>query len=247
MTTELGQGTAIAWLIGYAMFVTLGGWIFVLAVRIRGRVPQPEAILWEYFALAGSTGLLSGLLGLIWLLDGGDSPALSGVVDAVLLSFLLLCALSMREAYFNTVLSNAESDRLAEYPLRRILEIGFVVSVIVVGISAVTAGFTGVHAVLDAIAVIAAVSAVLIVSYGLYFNRERTRLPATRGTVIDTLLRQLVPVLAFAGGALSIPLLLERAAEPSVAGTVAAILVVMAATALVSVTIKFRQHLSVQR
>lgn len=247
--TALDPETAVVWLLGYALFVSLGGWIAVLAFRIRLQVPSAETILWEYFALVGSAGLLTGLLGLLRVAGGESARAasLSGVADALLLAFALLCALSMREAYFNTVLSNTERDRGSEHRRRRALEGGFVLAVLFVGIGSIVAGITGTPLAVGGVTVVAVAVAVAVVCYGLYFHRKRTRLPATRGTVIDTLLRQLVPALSFAGGALAVPPLLERFVAPSVASAVTAVLVVMAATALVSVTIKVRQHLAVQR
>jgi hypothetical protein len=246
MTTTIHtQDTAIVWLIGYSLFVTLGGWITVLAFRLRSHVLQPETVLWQYFAFIGTTGLITGILGLAWVLDGGSSPLLAGVIDAVFLAFTLLCALAIREGYFNTVLSNTERDRLFSYPVRRAFELGAILTVIVVGFGAIVTQNSTMSAVSEFNTALTVVSAAGIVCYGLYFHWKRTQLFVTRGTVVDTLLRQLVPVLAFAGGVLLTPLL-AIIGEESTGSTVGAALLIMTATALISVTIKQRQHLSVQ-
>lgn len=247
MIAEPTAEGVVVWVVGYAMFVTLGGWLTLLGYRIRSRVLRPEQTLWGYFALAGFSSVLLGVLGIAWLVAGFD-PTLYGAAVAVHLGFVVLCALIMREAYYNERLSNSEYDRIGQFRLRRSLEFGFVLAVLVVGIGplAARAGATGPvdH---SGFHTFAGVVALVVVAYGSYFHRKRTGEAGSRGTVIDTLLRHLFPVLTFAGGGLLTTLLPFVSIDPVIADALTGVLLVMAATSLVPLLVKFRQHLSVHR
>lgn len=229
-------GTATVTVVGAAMLAVLSLRLAFLAVLTRRRVARPQAAFWEYFAFAGVVGVLYGGLSLAELWAGTALPFLEGL----LLAFALLFAFAMREGFFNATLSNAELDRLGEYRTRRGLEFGFVGVVVLVAVGPlVSPGPVFVAA--------TAVTAVAVVGYGTYFQARRTAAHATRGTLIDTLLRQTVPVLVFAGGALVAPAMALGPLTPAVAEAVAAVFVVVTAASLMTVTIKLRQHLSSHR
>lgn len=229
-------GTAVVTIVGAALLGGLSLRLAFLALRTRNTVARPRAALWEYFGFAGVVGVLyavSVLLGL-WI----DTRL--AFVGGLLLAFVLCFALAMREAYFNAALANTERDRLGEYQVRRTLEIAFVILVLVVSVGPLIGRP-------ELFAVLTAVGATAVVSYGLYFQLRRARRPGTRGTLIDTLLRQTVPVLVFAGGALVAPVLALGIASPTVASAVAGVFVVVTAASLMTVTIKLHQHLSSRR
>lgn len=230
-----GVGTATVSVIGAAMLFVLSARLAYLAVRTRQRVARPQAALWEYFGFAGVVGVCYGGLSLAeaWV---GQLPFL----DGLLLAFALLFALAMREGFFNATLSNAEVDRLGDYRRRRSLELGLVAAVFVVGLVPLATRARSV-------AMLAAVAAVAVVAYGLYFQLRRAATAATRGTLIDTLLRQTVPVLVFAGGALVAPALALGPLTDEVALAVGAVFVVVTAASLMTVTIKLSQHLASHR
>lgn len=229
-------GTAVVTIVGASLLTVLSLRLAYLAIRTRTSVARPQAALWEYFGFAGAVGVLYGGFALVELWADARLPFLNGL----LLAFTLCLALAMREAYFNGTLANAELDRLGEYRIRRSLEMGFVAIVLVVAVGPLireSVAFTA----------ITAGAGVGIVSYGLYYQIRRSRTPATRGTLIDTLLRQTVPVLVFAGGALVAPLLAFGVASSTVASAVAGVFVVVTAASLMTVTIKLSQHLSARR
>lgn len=229
-------GTATVVVIGATMFAVLSLRLAYLAIRTRERVARPQAALWEYFAFAGVVGVLYSGLTLVQLWAGIPLRFL----DGLLLAFALLFALAVREGYFNATLSNAERDRLGEYRARRSLEVGLVGIVVVVAVGPLVRPE-------PAFALLTAAAAVVVVGYGAYFQVRRTSEPATRGTLIDTLLRQSVPVLVFAGGALVAPALELGPLRTDVAAAVAAVFVVVTAASLMTVTIKLRQHISSHR
>jgi len=229
-------GTATVTVVGGAMLAVLSLRLAYLAVLTRDRVARPQAALWEYFAFGGVVGALYGGLVLVELWVGATLPFL----DGLLLAFALLFALAMREGFFNATLSNAEADRLGEYRTRRSLEVGFVGVVLLVAVGPLLRPG-------PAFVAITAVAAVAVVGYGTYFQARRTAAPATRGTLIDTLLRQTVPVLVFAGGGLVAPTLALGASSAAVADAVGAVFLVVTASSLMTVTIKLSQHLSSHR
>lgn len=227
------EGTVVVALIGAAMLAVLSVRLAYLAGWTRRRVGRSQAALWEYFTFAGVVGVIYGGLALARLAAEAAFPFL----DGLLLAFALLFALAIREAYFNATLSNAEVDRLGQFRLRRGLEFGFVGVVLLVAIGPLvrsSAAFT----------LAAAAGGAAVVCYGLYFHALRSATPATRGTLIDTLVRQSVPVLVFAGGAVIAPALTLVDVDAVVAETVAYVFVVVTAASLMTVTIKLSQHLS---
>jgi len=229
-------GTAVVTIVGAALLGGLSLRLAYLAVRTRNAVARPRAALWEYFGFAGVVGVLYAAFVLLGLWIDATLP----FVDGLLLAFVLCFALAMREAYFNAALANAERDRLGEYRMRRSLEIAFVALVLVVSVGPLLGRP-------ELFTIITAASAVAVVGYGLYFQLRRSRRPGTRGTLIDTLLRQTVPVIVFAGGALVAPALAFVVASETVASAVAGVFVVVTAASLMTVTIKLHQHLSSRR
>lgn len=229
-------GTAVVGVVGASLLALLSLRLTFLAVRTRTSVARPQAALWEYFGFAGVVGVLYGGFALVELW----ADTILDFLNGLLLAFALLFALAMREAYFNATLANAELDRLGEYRVRRTLEIGFVALVLVVAVGPML-GATRLFTLLTAAA------GAGVVSYGLYFQVRRSRTPATRGTLIDTLLRQTVPVLVFSGGALVAPALALGITSSTVATAVATVFVLVAAASLLTVTIKLSQHLSSRR
>jgi len=229
-------GTTVVSIVGATMLAVLSLRLVFLAVRTRTSVARPQAALWEYYGFAGVVGCVYGAVAVLQHWVGVRFRFL----DGILLAFVLLFALAMREAFFNATLANAELDRIGEYRLRRAVEISFVSLVLVVAVGPLLRRS-------DFFTMLTAVAAVAVVGYGLSFHLRRTRTPATRGTLIDTLLRQTVPVLVFAGGALVAPALTFGLVSSTVASAVAAVFVVVTAASLMTVTIKLSQHLSSRR
>lgn len=229
-------GTAVVAIVGATLLAGLSVRLALLSVLTRNRVARPQAALWEYFGFAGVVGALYGGLALVELWADTPLPFLEGL----LLAFALFVALAMREAYFNATLANAELDRLGQYRVRRGLEVGLVGVVVAVAVGPMIGRN-------DAFTVLTALAGTAVVCYGLYYQIRRSRTPATRGTLIDTLVRQTVPVLVFSGGALAAPVLALVGTSTTVATAVSAVFVVVTAASLLPVTIKLSQHLSARR
>ncbi|MFW5918391.1 MAG: hypothetical protein ACOCR0_02795 [Haloferacaceae archaeon] len=232
------QGAVVVWLVGWSLLSVLCARVTILSLRTRSRVARGQGDFWTYFAYVGVAGVLCGGVGLIALVVG-STPAIEGALRGLLLTFTFLGALLVREAYYNRTLSNAERDRIGRYPARRAIEVGVIGAIALVGLGP----FVTAVPLPD---VVTAIAGGTVVVYGTYFQRKRARSPATRGTLIDTLLRQFVPVLAFAGGALVTPVFRPMLGAV-VTETLVGVFLVMTGTSLIIVTIKLHQHLLSQR
>lgn len=225
-------GTAIVTVAGAAMLAVLSVRLLVLSVRIRRSAARDRFAVWEYYGYAGAMGAAYGGL----LLTGAVLDRPLPFLDGLLLAFATLIAFALREAYFSETLSNAERDRLGEFRSRRTFEVGVVLVVVAVTVGPLLRRGA-------AVVVLTAVAATLVVGYGLVYQLRRGTNDRTRGTLLDTLVRQSVPVLVFAGGALVAPALAVGPPSTAVAESVAAVFLVATATSLMTVTIKLRQHL----
>jgi hypothetical protein len=127
-----------------------------------------------------ATALVYGALGLAELAVAVATP----FRDGVLLAFVLLLALALREVYFNGAFAVSERQRAddASRP-RRIVEFAFIVATT----SAVfRAGFFG-----DApeLGLFEAGSATAFVAYGVLFGRRHARRAEVSGTMLDDVVR----------------------------------------------------------
>lgn len=225
----------IVFLIGYVLLIALGARVTSLARGLRRGSPRSQSILWDYLTFAGVIALLTGAVGVV------DVVVIElGVIAALWLAIQLIVALAMREGYFNARRGDAETDRRDRLSGRGLLELLFVALIVVVAFGLLFEVGTWVL-------VLAAVTAVAIAGYGLYYQLRRTREATTRGTLIDTLLRHLSPVLVFAGGPVVALALGILPITEHVAVAVAATFVVLTAGLLIPVTVKLHQHLLTQR
>ncbi|MFD1588977.1 hypothetical protein ACFR9U_18515 [Halorientalis brevis] len=199
-----------------------------------------QAVLWEFLLFVGSTAALYGLLG---VLEAATAVTQMSVVatpyrDGVFLAFLLLLALTMREIYDNDALTNAPGDSDGGFEHRRSVEMGF--AVVVAG-SVFGSGIVGNHVVLTAIE---GVAATVFASYGLMYGREQLSRSSVQGTMIDSLLRHLLPVVAFGLLVLVVDLTMLVGLNVVIVRHIQVVFVIMTATTLMSATIKLRQHIA---
>ncbi len=232
ITIERSQTGVLIAIIGYALLAVLGARLSLLGIRVRQQSGRPQATLWMYFAFVGIVGILIGgvgiseeLIGLGWYL-----------VEPLLFAFALLIALTMREAYYNTAFSNREVDRLGEFRLRRLVELGFVlvVPVTVLGAWITTSSVWS---------VLLGIGALGVAVYGVYYQRQRTGDLATRGTMIDTLLRQSLPALLFATGQILIQSLEYGVFGPVIVDVIGSVFLLLIGASLLPITVKLNQYL----
>jgi hypothetical protein len=179
------------------------------------------------------TGVLAALFGLAGLLEIVSSLAFASK-NALLLGMALLLALALRQIHITAT----GGGGFLSGPLEQALRVGFVAVLLAyVGVVAVT-GQTALTAVIEGLVAVAA-----IVYGGSYF-RTQTSDSRLQGTLLDSLVRHLVPVLTFAAltgvVAFAVPLGVDRL----VVMHIQVVFIIMTATSLMTATIKLRQNLA---
>lgn len=230
------EGSLIyTYFIGYALVTVLGARFTWYARRNRGENQvKSQDVIWMYVVFIGATGTLFGAIGLVGVLFGEEVAFRHGV----LLGMVLLLALGMREVFFNDALSNSERQRGGSSSLRRYVEVSFVV----VTLTALIGG--GFLEDGDRLVLVEGVSALLFVTYGLFFGWRYLSNPLHSGTGMDTLLRHLLPVLLFGGLVLVVDLGLLFGVDRVIVAQVQLVLLVITASSLMAATIKLRQNLA---
>lgn len=186
--------------------------------------------IWEQFRYIG---VFAAAYAATWILDIVSSLSLDSK-NGILLAMLLFIVFSLRQI---TVTSGrealGESDQLDH--LIRLVLIGaillYVLAVVVLGLTPITAGLEG-------------LTALGLVGYGVVLFRSQVTNTRLQGTMLDSLVRHLLPVLVFGGlvsiVALAIPFGLDRV----IVLHIQIVFLIMTATALMTGTIKLRQNLA---
>jgi hypothetical protein len=199
----------------------------------RASVATGGDVLWEYLLAVGVVTTVYGLVGVLEIVTSVRATFKQGLMLAV----VLLLALSVREVYYNGALS-ADAEGRGEFRGRRPLELGFVgvVGVVIFGI--------GVFGLERALLALQGVGAVVFAGYGFRFGVRQTAAALVQGTMIDSLLRHLLPVLAFAALVPAVDLATVAGLPRAVVMHLQVVFVIMTATALMTATIKLRQNLA---
>jgi hypothetical protein len=87
-------------------------------------------------------------------------------------------------------------------------------------------------------------SAVVFLGYGGYFFRQQSTSTRLQGTMLDSLLRHLMPVLTFAALVSIMSLAVAFGIDQLTVMHVQLVFLIMTATALMTATIKLRQNLA---
>lgn len=230
---EPDVGTAVVTVVGAVMLGALGLRLAYLALRTRATVTDAQAALWEYFGYAGVVAVLYA--GLVLVGHAGDRSL--PFLDGLLLALGLCFALATREAHYNATLSNAEVDRLGQFRLRRAVEVALVGTVVVTAVGPLLRPS-------PRFALLSAAAGLAVVAYGLGFQLRRRATGAGRGTIVDALVRQSLPVLVFVGAALLTPALAPGPVSEPVARALVPVFVLLAAASLLPLTRQLGQHRS---
>ncbi|WP_415382898.1 hypothetical protein [Halosimplex sp. TS25] len=203
-------------------------------LNVRATEMAAQRVLWEYLLSVGVVAALYGVVGVLEIVSSIRTPYKNGVMLAV----VLLLALSVREIYFNAALSSSAADRSNGFAGRRLVEVAFVgvVAAVVFGVAVV--------GVVRPLLALQSVGALVIAGYGFWFGRRQTAAAMVQGTMIDSLLRHLLPVMAFATLVPAVDLATIAGLDRVVVVHVQVVFVIMTATALMTATIKLRQNLA---
>lgn len=190
-----------------------------------------QAELWRLLVAVGLTAALYAFLGIVAIVSSVATP----FRQAVLLAHVLVLALAL-EALYRAAIPATEAAADSEN-VRRIALLGTgAVVVVFVGsfFVAATAAITAVEG----------LAALVLAATGAAAGRRGARASRVQGTVVDTLLRHLLPVLVFASlipiSELAVLATLDRA----IVRHIQVVFIIMTATALMTATIKLRQNLA---
>ncbi|WP_436931331.1 hypothetical protein [Halosimplex halobium] len=201
-------------------------------LNMRATGVDAQRVLWEYLLYVGFVAACYGVVGILEIVSSVRTPYKAGLMLAV----VLLLALAVREVYFNAALSTTGADRV--FTGRRLVEVAFVavVAAVVFGIA--------VFGLRRPLLALQGVGALAFAGYGFWFGRKQTAAAMVQGTMIDSLLRHLLPVLAFATLVPAVDLATVAGLDRVVVMHVQIVFVIMTATALMTATIKLRQNLA---
>ena len=235
-------GLAFVFFVAFSLMAVLGIRFAFYAYLNRSRTGiEAQGALWTYLLAVGLTAALYGVLGVVEAATAVTSPTAAVTTpyrDGVLLAFLMTLALTMREIGTNEALVNA--GRTAEEPpaARRSVEVGFG---LLVGASLFGSGLLGP---VDALTAVEGVAAAAVAGYGVTHGRRHLSRSAVRGTLLDSLLRHLLPVVAFGLLVLVVDLALLVGLTVGVVRHIQVVFVIMTATTLMTATIKLRQNVA---
>jgi len=186
--------------------------------------------LWESLALAGLGAVGFALLGLVELLTVYVLPFKMGL----LLAAVFLLAVALRVLYRSVVPVTAGEEGDPERGLTRAAVVGVVV--VFAGLALV-----GRHPLVLAVMGLSALG--LALAGGVYGRRGAAE-ARVQGTVADTLLRHLLPVVLFAALVPALDLAVLVGLDRIVVLHIQVVFVIMTATTLMTATIKLRQNLA---
>ncbi|WP_254274097.1 hypothetical protein [Haloarcula marina] len=189
-----------------------------------------EHRLWDYLAVVGLLAVGFAVLGLVEILTTFVLPFKS----ALLLATVFLLAVTMRVLYRSVVPATSDGSGRTE----RVLSRAAVVAVVVVFLGMASVGR---HPLLVAVM---GGSALTFAVAGFSFGRRGAAETRVQGTVIDTLLRHLLPVLLFAAMVPAVDLAVLVGLDRVVVLHTQVVFVIMTATTLMTATIKLRQNLA---
>ena len=217
--------------IALALLAVLGVRFSYYAYRNRQTSePGTGEGLWELLVLAGLGAVGFALLGLVELLTVFALPFKMGL----LLAAVFVLAVALRVLYRSVVPATAGDGADSERGLMRAAVVG--VGVVFVGLVLV-----GRHPLLLGVMGLSALGFAL--SGGRYGRRGAAE-ARVQGTVVDTLLRHLLPVVLFAALVPALDLAVLVGLDRIVVLHIQVVFVIMTATTLMTATIKLRQNLA---
>jgi hypothetical protein len=189
---------------------------------------ESQADIWRSLRYIGVTAAAYATLWILEITTSLTFTAKNGLLLAVTL--LLVVSLQRIQGVTGTDGGLLPFDRRISLVFVGAI-LAYVVAVIVLGES-------------DLTALIESLSAIALLGYGVAFFRQQVANVRLQGTMLDSLVRHLVPVLAFSAlvsvVAIAIPLGLDRV----VVLHVQVVFLIMTATTLMTATIKLQQNLA---
>jgi hypothetical protein len=183
--------------------------------------------LWTHLVYIGLLAAAYSGLGVLEIITSLRTPYRS----ALMLAIVLLLAFAIRE--INAMAAGRERSSAEE--LLRGMFLALIVGHVLFGLAAdrprLLAGFEG-------------IIALGILTYGLTFFDRQTTNTRIQGTVLDSLLRHLLPILSFSALVSVTPLAYALGIPQNVIPHIQVVFLIMVASGLMTATIKLRQNLA---
>ena len=240
VTIEIGLSQALdngsitfLYFIGTVLLAAIGlRFSFYALGNRRATSLESQAPLWNVLVLVGVTGMLYAILALVEVVTSIRTPYRQGLI----LAHVLTLAVVLRLLYRNVVPA-ARSEATGSSGLPNLWPLA-------AGVVVVVFGGLLVFGERPAILALEGVAGLIFTAVGFSYGHRGMRETRVQGTVVDTLLRHLLPVLLFASMVpiADLAVLADRYRE--IVLLVQIVFVLMAATALMTATIKLRQNLA---
>lgn len=190
---------------------------------------ESQRSIWRYFRAVGVVAGLYGLVGTLSIISSLSLPAR----DGLLLATTLLVAFTLRQIHFA-----ANTNKPSLFPAERLARMVFIGAVFAYVAAVIAGGLSSFTAVIQG------VSALAFVAYGAAYYSDQTTDTQVRGTLLDSLLRHLLPILTFAALASIVVLAIPFGLQRVVVMHVQVVFIIMTATAFMTATIKLQQNLA---
>ncbi|MFC7134954.1 MULTISPECIES: hypothetical protein [Salinibaculum] len=233
---ELVAGNAnltFIFFVGLALLTVLGVRFAYYAFRNRAQTElEMQAPIWSHLLYIGLFAALYGAVGLLEIITSLDVPYKS----VPMLATTLLLAFAIRQIHYTA--TSADGGAAQAHPSERFARAAFVAVVIGQAVLLFEFGIS------DLTATVESLGALAFLGYGLVFYRDQISTARLQGTMLDSLLRHLLPVLAFAALVGIVNLADPFGLDRIVILHVQVVFIIMTATAMMTATIKLRQNLA---
>jgi hypothetical protein len=219
--------------IALTILTVLGVRFAYYAARNRAETEIPtQAPIWSHLLYIGVFAALYGITGLLEIVTSLRIPYKA----VLMLVTTLLLAFAIRQIHYTATSADGGAKQAHRFEqLVRAILIGAVfaqaVLLFALGLSTTTAA-------------VESLSALAFFGYGLVFYRDQMSVGRLQGTMLDSLLRHLLPVLAFAALIGIVNLGAAAGLDRVIVLHVQVVFIIMTATALMTATIKLRQNLA---
>jgi hypothetical protein len=218
--------------IAFVLISVLGFRFAYYAWRNRRQSDVPvQREIWRYLQHIGTVALLYGAVSVLEIVSSISVPA----SDALLLTGTLLLAFALRQVY---LAANTRDQSESLYAYERPTRAVFILAVVVYALAVTVFGQT------DLTAALLGGSALAYVGYGMAYFYDQTSRARLQGTMLDSLLRHLLPILTFASLVSIVTIAVPFGLERVVVMHVQLVFIIMTATGFMTATVKLRQNLA---
>jgi hypothetical protein len=218
--------------IGLTILTVLGFRFAYYAYRNRASTELASQVpIWSHLLYIGVLTTVFGAAGILEIVSSWQLPYKS----AAMLGATLLLAFAIRQIHYTATSADSGSRT---HPFERLARAVFVAAVILQAVLLFQFGES------DLTATIGSLSALAFLAYGLAFYHDQISTSRLQGTMLDSLLRHLLPIFTFAALTSIVNLAIPFGLDRIVVLHVEVVFIIMTATALMTGTIKLRQNLA---